>query len=301
MITTEALQGVFIGFFFGIPMLVGLGVAMVWLNFERKRSRVPLEFKLLRGPGETLRRRIAEMDEKFPLVMLLGSALAMVLTFGSLQLALWFSRKNPVVGLSVAGVVFLLCTAGFCRVMIGHFRKRRNHLLGYLGERAVGEHLNTLEQAGFRVFHDVPAENKGKKFNVDHVVVGPTGVFSIETKTRRKGRARPGFKDHEVVFDGRQLVWPWGEDRHGLDQALNEAEWLSKWLHQITGLNVKAEPILALPGWYVKCGMKPAFKILNEQNVPKHIRDWSKDVVLSSEQADLIARQLEARCRDVED
>ena len=129
----------------------------------------------------------------------------------------------------------------------------------------------------------------------------PTGLFSIETKTRRKGRARPGFKDHEVRFDGRQLVWPWGEDRHGLDQAKNEAQWLTKWIRQITGLDVQAEPVLALPGWFVNCETRPAFKILNEQNVPKHIRDWSKSQILSAEQADLIARQLEARCRDVED
>ena len=205
------------------------------------------------------------------------------------------------VALSGATALFLACTAGLCWVVIRHFRIRRNHLLGYLGERAVGEHLETLEQAGFRVFHDVPAENKGRKFNVDHVVVGPTGLFCIETKTRRKGRARPGREDHIVVFDGRQLVWPWGENRKGLDQASNEAEWLSKWLREMTGLDVKAEPILALPGWYVKSEVKSAFKIFNEKNVPRHIRDWAKGRELTPEQTDLIARQLEARCRDVED
>lgn len=298
---SQILSGFGVGALFFIPLSVALVVAFIWLHFERKRSRVPIEFKLLRGPGETLRRRIAEMDEDFPLTLLFGSALALILPFCGLQIGILVFPDNPLVGLSVAAAVFLLSTAGLCWLMIRHIRRRRNHLLGYLGERAVGEHLNMLAQAGFRVFHDVPAENKGKKFNIDHVVVGPTGLFSIETKTRRKGRARPGFKDHEVIFDGRQLVWPWGEDRHGLDQAKNEAEWLSKWIRQITGLDVQAEPVLALPGWFVNCEMRPAFKILNEQNVPKHIRDWSKPQTLTSEQADLIARQLEAKCRDVED
>lgn len=44
--------------------------------------------------------------------------------------------------------------------------------------------------------------------------------------------------------------------------------------------------------------MEPAFKILNEQNVPKHIRDWSKNHLLSLDQVDLVARQLEAT-RDI--
>ena len=282
------------------PLLCAVMLAFGWLHFERKRSRVPVAFKLLRGPGETLRRKVAAMDEDFPQMLLLLFCVASLLGVGGLYLAVWIFPKNAVAEVVVICGVFLLCTGGIGWVLIRHIRRRRNHLLGYLGERAVGEQLGQLEQAGFRVFHDIPAENKGKKFNIDHVVVGPTGLFSIETKTRRKGRARPGFKDHEVRFDGRQLVWPWGEDRHGLDQALNEAEWLTKWIRQITGLDVQAEPVLALPGWFVNCETRPAFKILNEQNVPKHIRDWSKNH-LTPEQADLIARQLEARCRDVED
>lgn len=37
--------------------------------------------------------------------------------------------------------------------------------------------------AGNRSFHDFPA---GKDWNIDHVAVGPGGVFAIETKTRSK-------------------------------------------------------------------------------------------------------------------
>lgn len=65
-------------------------------------------------------------------------------------------------------------------------------MLRYLGERAVGEALFSLAAESYKIFHDVPAEVSGKKFNVDHVAVGKNGLFAIETKTRRKGRARPG-------------------------------------------------------------------------------------------------------------
>ena len=87
--------------------------------------------------------------------------------------------------------------------------------LGYLGERFVGDCLEPLKRQGWYVLHDMPGEAGERKFNIDHVAVGPGGVWAIETKTRRKGRARPGFEPHKVFFDGKQLIWPWGEDAYG--------------------------------------------------------------------------------------
>mgnify|MGYP000447730379 CR=1 FL=1 len=49
----------------------------------------------------------------------------------------------------------------------------------------VAEALAPLTVDGCRIFHDVPAA----AFNLDHVIVGPTGVFALETKTRRAGPA----------------------------------------------------------------------------------------------------------------
>ena len=40
----------------------------------------------------------------------------------------------------------------------------------------------TCVPLGYRVFDDVPGEGSGGKFNIDHVLIGPGGVFSIETK-----------------------------------------------------------------------------------------------------------------------
>jgi len=98
------------------------------------------------------------------------------------------------------------------------------------------EKLRPLELQGYHVYHDVPAESGKRGFNLDHVVVGPTGVTLVETKTRRKGNARQGYKDHEVIFDGTRLDWPWGADRHGIQQAVAEADWLAKWIRNCTGL-----------------------------------------------------------------
>jgi len=52
---------------------------------------------------------------------------------------------------------------------------------GAEGERKVGEILEELESAGWRVLHDVSL-GRG---NIDHVLVGPGGAFTVETKSNR--------------------------------------------------------------------------------------------------------------------
>jgi nuclease-like protein len=50
---------------------------------------------------------------------------------------------------------------------------------GAAGEEAVGAVLDGLSGDGWRVIHDVSL-GRG---NIDHIVVGPGGIFSIETKS----------------------------------------------------------------------------------------------------------------------
>lgn len=66
--------------------------------------------------------------------------------------------------------------------LLKHLNLRRSYQLGYEGEIAVGQELNQLMLDGYRVYHDFP----GDKFNIDHIVVGPPGVFAVETKARSK-------------------------------------------------------------------------------------------------------------------
>jgi hypothetical protein len=282
---------------------MGVVVSIGLWSRRKRRERVPVEFKLLRGPGETLRRKIAAMDENFFLHVLAGAFGPILAAYPAIWLlAKWQPKSETEAGLGIAGLllVFLLSTYLGGRWLWSKFIENRNYELGYLGERTVAEALAPLLREGYHVYHDLPAEAGERKFNIDHVVVGPTGVFAVETKTRRKGRARTGFKDHEVTFDGQQLIWPWGEDRHGLEQAEAEARWLSEWLHRMTGLELAAKPLLALPGWYVKATARGVVNVVNAKNLPSAVKGRGQRV-LTEEQIDLIARQIENRCRDVED
>jgi len=94
---------------------------------------------------------------------------------------------------------------------------------GAIGENAVGRALHGLP-AGWRVFHDVQLEGE----NVDHVVVGRRGVFSIEVKN----------------YSGRVKVAPSGLYTHGqrndkvVRQALRQA-------HRLRDtLGVEVQPVL---------------------------------------------------------
>ena len=79
---------------------------------------------------------------------------------------------------------------------------------------------------GYRVYHDFP----GDKFNIDHIVVGPPGVFAVETKARSKPTSQDRKADAKVKYDGKCLRFPNATDVEFLEQAKRQAEWLSKWL-----------------------------------------------------------------------
>jgi len=71
---------------------------------------------------------------------------------------------------------------------------------GIRGEREVGDFLEEMRELGYKVFHDIPGEG----FNVDHALIGPGGIFAIET--RRFQAAGPDVK---VDYDGKRVFRRW--------------------------------------------------------------------------------------------
>lgn len=176
--------------------------------------------------------------------------------------------------------------------------QRAHNYLGFFGERYVAEWLDPLKADGWHVFHDVPCEGASGKFNLDHVAVGPGGVWLVETKTRRKGKARPGLKEHEVVFDGSKIVWPWWDDTDSLKQANDNARWLRGWLKEMTGKAFDVAAVLTFLGyWVIERKLGPV-RLANPKVLPQVLTSRGKGI-LNRDDIDLIRRQLEARCRDV--
>ncbi|HEX6152222.1 MAG TPA: nuclease-related domain-containing protein [Solirubrobacterales bacterium] len=68
------------------------------------------------------------------------------------------------------------------RFLGGSFRRNfETWSRGAEGEEAVGQILESLSETGWHVIHDVSL-GRG---NIDHVVVGPGGLFTVETKSHR--------------------------------------------------------------------------------------------------------------------
>lgn len=284
---------------FTFSLLVGIGFfapifAIILLLLrqarnDRAKSREPFTDLPLRPPAESLRLRIEDLGNRIAetfFVMCLAGGICATLVIGNRATPLVWS-----VALAVTVVVYVWGALRLSRCT----RLRRNYRLGFEGERRVGEELNRLMAQGFRVFHDLPFDG----FNVDHVLVGPPGVFAIETKTRSKPRRFTDQPSHMVIFDGQTLSYPWGRDEHGLDQAKRNAQSVAKWLGEATGERTFVQPILTLPGWFVEQRGTSAVAVVN----PKQLRTIFSDrpTVLSAAQIQRIAHQFELRCQMAED
>jgi hypothetical protein len=288
-----------LGYLVGYVIVYFLVVVGIWKwRISRRQERPPVQEKLLRAPGETLRRKLENYDDTL-LLHLVGTALApmLLMVFGLMIVSAMAETYQ------IFGLLFLFLVIGgalyvSARWLMLILEKRRNHYLGYFGERVVGETLDALRAKGFRVFHDVPALEATPAFNIDHVIVGSTGVYAIETKTRRKNKARPGYPEHKIIFDGQQLTYPWGEDSHGLDQARDRALWLEEWLAQLLGRRLQVQPILTFPGWWVEEHAVGPTRVTSPKQIAAII--LRNGPLLTEEQIDLVSKQLEARCRDVE-
>jgi hypothetical protein len=60
------------------------------------------------------------------------------------------------------------------------------------------------------------------------------------------------------------------------------------------------KPILALPGWWVEARARGAVTVVNSKNVARAVEGIGPRI-LTDQEIDLIARQLDALCRDVVD
>jgi hypothetical protein len=212
------------------------------MSFRRKSEaiRSPLKDLPLRLPGQSLeeeRRAILE-DKLEP--WLLTAMLFVVLAAFEWWRFLRDVHLNPILFSLVAGLAVLLAA---WRVM--RWRPQLKALrLGIQGEKVVGQYLEQLRSAGYAVFHDVIAEG----FNVDHVLIGPAGVFVIETKTWNKPSS-----DAEVHFDGEQLkVGNFAPDRDPVKQSQATARWLTSELLRSTGKDLAVWPVVLFPGWFVR-------------------------------------------------
>lgn len=157
--------------------------------------------------------------------------------------------------------------------------------------------LNLLMREGCHVYHDLD----GRYGNIDHLVVGPGGVFAVETKARRKPSTKNRRKDARVVYDGSRIRFPNYTDAGSLEQACRNAKWVSSWLTDSTGMPVRVQPVVALPGWFVEAKARSKVLVVNpKQNLTSIMARPGEYGSLSKDEIQRITYQIERENRTVE-
>jgi len=102
----------------------------------------------------------------------------LLLAVSSLALVGGFALFLPRYGEFYAGLVFGGCAALVIAIWDQHPHYIENWRMGRDGERWTEEELRPLERQGWVVRHDL----QSRYGNIDHVVVGPAGVFLLNSK-----------------------------------------------------------------------------------------------------------------------
>lgn len=264
-------------------------------RYRSQNRRRPFTQSLLRAPGQSLLNEIDELNQEIAVYAIYLFTGPLVLY--SAYISLLYFEQRPLTPFGV-GLLGLTCAVmiAYGLVKLGKLLpQRRRKRLGYDGEVAVGQELNELLKKGCFVYHDFPADD----FNIDHVVVGPRGVFAVETKARSKLNGKHRLQDATVEYNGRVLYFPQGTDTATIEQAKRQARWLSRWIASAVGEPIDVRAIVALPGWFVKRTSADGISVVN----PKQFDSLFDHIQSRSLTPDVIQRvvhQLEQKCRDVD-
>ncbi|MEU4575988.1 nuclease-related domain-containing protein [Nonomuraea sp. NPDC023979] len=134
---------------------------------------------------------------------------------------------------------------------------------GAAGERATARRLRALELAGYIVLHDRALPHS--RANVDHLVIGPAGVFVIDSKKwhrRTTIRAAAG-----TLWAGKIPL------EHVVRPVIAEARQVSRELTRALGRPIDAVPVVAVHG-----ARLPRWRVITVRGVPvmraSRLRRW---------------------------
>lgn len=251
----------------------------------------PLKDKPLRNPGDSVQ---TELDNfLFDKVLFYH-----LFTGGMILIAImdWYryltkSTINP----------WLFTSVATCSLLFTIYKKYKaiptikSLRLGRDGERVVGQYLETLRALGAKVFHDIQCGD----FNLDHVVIAPSGIYVIETKTYSK----PDKGEPTITFDGERVsLREKGSYDAPVIQVKSGASWLKELLKNSTGKTFSIRPVLVFPGWFVQPTVEAKQSdvwVLNPKALPTFISNSNK--TLSSEDVSLVAYHLSRYVRTYKD
>ena len=249
--------------------------------FSRKPTS-PLP-KVRRRAGESIRERREKLvDEKLLWIVFYP------LFFWFAYLVTNFQKWNSLVREPRFWLALAVVTTG---VAVIRFRRlipiAQRFNRGEVGELHVSDVLEELRVDGYKPIHDITGEH----FNVDHVLVGPGGVFAIETKFR-SGKGEITFRNGEGLFVGERA-----EEKDCLKQARGNAAAVSQIIKETCGKREWVIPLVVFVGeWRVKDDWRDTdVRVFTPDRLGRYIRNQQPR--LKRSEIELIASHLERSTR----
>ncbi len=259
-----------------LPLVLMFGVLVLLLTiFQRKLETIPSGREgdhqhglSLRSPGASVLERIERAVSEFNIF---GVAVAVVpLTLLLVYLTyLYFSGKAA----GRLDIIYLVCLlAGFLLYGANKLRrldaKRKRLQRVYTGIQVVAQEINRLMASGYHVYHDFPSG----RFHIDHIVVGPTGVFAIRSRIPscldRAAQDRP----YPVSASGKALTAENASDSTTIRSTVFHAAWLANWLLTAAGDAVRVQPLLTLPGFRFEFADSPEIMAVDPARIAGAVR-----------------------------
>lgn len=249
----------------------------------------------LRWPGFSLEQELEKIAER------IDFALIMMVIIPALAVAMYaveIHRQENAPGFMVMLVIIALCGLGWAMVsLLRDVALSQRGRLGMRAEQLVGETLNGLMREGFFVFHDFPLVGR----NIDHVLISENGVFSVETKARRKHKkVASGKGEYNLEFDGEKISYPENPryENDPVSQARRSARDLEKFIEELARIKLTVTPLLVFPGWYVKRKAKSDVSVLSHTEIRTAVTGGKREK-LSKDVVERVVAAVESRCRDV--
>jgi hypothetical protein len=156
---------------------------------------------------------------------------------------------------------------------------------GAKAEEVVAEQLSDLPE-GYYDFHDVPFTG----FNIDHVVIGPGGIFMVETKSHAGKVSAEGDR---LLLNGKP------PQKNFLNQTWRQAYEMRDFLYLQTSMEWKVNPILCFTRAFVTV-RRPVkgVEVVRAGYLGKHIA--RQRATLSQEQIEKLVRVMEYRTTRLE-
>lgn len=134
----------------------------------------------------------------------------------------------------------------------------RAYRVGAVGEETVGARLAKLDPLRWLVLHDIVLNNKGT--NLDHLVIGPAGVYSLNTKHHPKAKVVVTERSFRVN----------GYRQGYVPAALHEAAKITRLLEAAVGFPVYVQPVIVLMGAELDVrAAPPDIDVIRRRDLPR--------------------------------